>query len=458
MLPSGALTCVRCGSGGLEVSGRHIDCPLCGAMYPVLAGVPVMFGDAVLAPAPRLDEPMARSVLQAFELPVDPIAVLRIRQASGRRVRLGNALAEAEGGQFLERVRSTGHRLPAGAAPPAPATAAGPPAAGEDAPRYRWLKDYIPRLLPPGQDLTANLRFENSGRVVIRHAGPAPVVLAYRWLDEDDRPVPHEDQRTPLPTDVPPGRQLTAPIRLRTPAAPGRYRLRLSMIEEGVRPLEADAKVLPIHVSAAAAAASGRTPAGWTVNPEAPPSYDADHVRAAGMLADWLGRHAPDRPRILEIGGNAYPMIAGLDGELYNVDVDLLGLQVGSMVRRARGGSVNPICADAENLPFPRGFFDAIVVVASLHHFPDPAAALRAMRGRLAPGGFIGLFCEPVGHIWPGAVDPAFLAELEKGVNEQSFSMAEYAMIFRDAGLRAEEVIVDFNSLKARLARPGTAA
>jgi len=43
-------------------------------------------------------------------------------------------------------------------------------------------------------------------------------------------------------------------------------------------------------------------------------------------------------------------------------------------------------------------------------------------------------------------------------VNEQSFSLAEYAMVFRDAELRADEVIIDFNSLKARLVHPGMAA
>jgi len=377
-------------------------------MYPVLAGVPVMFGDAVVSSAPRLDEPTARGVLQAFDLPADPIAVLRIRQISGHRVRLGTALAELEGGQFLDRVRSSGASLPAGAAPAASGTGDGSSSIPEeDVPRYRWLKDYVPRILPPGHDVTANVRFENTGRVVMRHAGPGHVVLTYRWLDEDDRTLDHDDQRTPLPTDVLPGRQLTAPIRLRTPEAQGRYRLRLMMIQEGVHMLEANAKLLPIHVKAAA---SEHTPPDWTVNAQAPTSYEADHVRAAEMLRAWLGRHAPPRPRILEIGGNAYPMIAGLDGELYNVDVDLLGLQVGRMVQRTRGGGVSQICADAENLPFSRGFFDVIVVVASLHHFPDPAATLRGMRNRLAPGGFIGLFCEPVGHIWPGAVDPIFLA------------------------------------------------
>jgi hypothetical protein len=36
-------------------------------------------------------------------------------------------------------------------------------------------------------------------------------------------------------------------------------------------------------------------------------------------------------------------------------------------------------------------------------------------------------------------------------VNEQSFSLREYEMMFRQAELSAAEVVVDLNSLKVRL-------
>jgi SAM-dependent methyltransferase len=426
----------------------YLDCTACGTMYPILAGVPVMFSDAVVVTVPKLDEPTARAVLRAYQLPVDPVALLRVRYASGYRVRLNSVVLEAEALRFVERVRASGHDLPACVPPSVPES---PVVVTDDVPRYRWLKDYVPRRLRPGQELTANIRFENSGPVIMRHAGTRRITLTYQWLDGADNRIPHEDERTPLPTDVPPGGQLTAPIRLTVPSVSGRHRLKLLMIEEGRRWLESDEKILPIHVTATAEEAMLDR---WTLNEQSPESYQADHARAATMLADWLERHVPARPRVLEIGGNSYPMISGMPGELYNVDVDLLGLQVGRMVQRARGGDVTAICADVGNLPFPRYYFDAIVVVASLHHFPDPAAALREMRERLAPGGSIFLLCEPVGHIWPGAVDAAFLTELKDGINEQSFSAAEYAMIFRDAGLSTQEAIVDSNSLKARLINP----
>ncbi len=193
-------------------------------------------------------------------------------------------------------------------------------------------------------------------------------------------------------------------------------------------------------------------PPHWEVNDNKPVGYIADHERGFALMRDWLQRH-PAAPglRLLEIGGNAKPMLGRVPGEAYNVDVDLLGLQVGCVVRRARGNFVTIVCADVQNLPFPEAFFDAIVMFATLHHFPDPGAVLRSLRQHLRPGGFIGLFCEPVGHIWPGAVDPDFAEELHHGVNEQSFTLAEYAQIFRQARLDAPDVVVDHNSLKAYL-------
>jgi SAM-dependent methyltransferase len=88
---------------------------------------------------------------------------------------------------------------------------------------------------------------------------------------------------------------------------------------------------------------------------------------------------------------------------------------------------------------------------ATLHHFPDPARVLAHIATRVRPEGFVGVFCEPVGHIHPGIVDPMFLSELRKGVNEQSFTAAEYDAMFRRARLRAQEAFIDSYSLKARL-------
>jgi SAM-dependent methyltransferase len=446
MLAVSALRCVACGSGGLQSGEDVLDCPACGRAYPVLAEVPVMFSDAGVLRGPLLEPTVARTVLEAMDLPPDPISVLRVRRASRVRARFGDRLIGVESAQFLRRVHASGFPIPEDMLQPVAVAA---PEEPDGQPCCRWITNYIPRVIPPGHAFLANIRFENTGTAVMRQAGEGRITIAFRWLDEAGAPVTVDDIRTPLPLDLPPGRALTLPISLLAPESPGRYGLVIKMVMEGVRWLQPD--LGPIHV-AVREGAGFVPPWHWDINSNKPAGYLADQERGFGLMRDWLQRH-PAAPglRLLEIGGNAKPMLGRVAGEAYNVDVDLLGLQVGCIVRRARGNFVTIVCADAQNLPFAEGFFDAIVMFASLHHFPDPAATLRTLRRHLRPGGFIGLFCEPVGQVWPGAVDPAFTEELHHGVNEQGFSLAEYAQIFRDARLDASEVVVDHNSLKAYL-------
>ncbi len=53
------------------------------------------------------------------------------------------------------------------------------------------------------------------------------------------------------------------------------------------------------------------------------------------------------------------------------------------------------LLADAENLPFADASFDGAFTVASLHHLPDPLAALAEIRRVLRPGGLFALGTEP---------------------------------------------------------------
>ena len=456
------MACLRCRASGLRASGPWVECPECGALYPVRGRVPVMFGAVTPGPAGRLADPAAAAdLLAAYHLPSDPMRVLQVRMLMASQPRFGDALVDVEAGQFL-------HRAGMGADPGAdpgdgPVAAAdgtadegAAPAAPEIA-RVEWLTDHIPRVIPPGHAFTANVRFRNAGATVMRHRPPTHVTIAQRWHEEDGRPVAGAaDLRTPLPLDLPPGRELTLPVQIEAPRVEGRHRLRLLCVQEGIAFCEA-----PLEVTVTLRATVWpEVPAGWHADPDARLDYGQDHARAQALLRDWLAARAPAgtgrAARVLEIGGNAYPAIADIDGDLYNVDVDLLGLQIGCLVQdrmeAARPGRrVRQICADAADLPYPDLYFDAVVMFATLHHFPDPARTLAHAARKLRPGGFIGLFCEPVGHVHPGAVDPDFLRELARGVNEQSFLMREWDAIFRAAGLSVEAAQVDFNSLKARL-------
>ena len=414
-----------------------------------------MFSDVVLTRGPLLAPAVVRTVLRSMELPADTGNALRVRRASGARARYGDQLVAAESAQFLRRIHASGFPVPIELLKTPEPAQAEYPAHGEA--RCHWVTDYIPRAMTPGQAVLANVRFENTGTAPMRHRGNGRINVTFAWTDKAGEIVPTEDYRTPLPIDLPPGQAITLPIRLIPPTVPGRYTLMLRMVMEGVRWLEPEYGPLRITLREDA---DFVPPAHWQLNDQKRVSYTADHERGIAILADWVERCAA-RPdvRMLEVGGNAKPVVAHFPGALYNVDVDLLGLQVGAIAwqvrqRDAAGpppGQLVFVCADANHLPFAENFFDVIIMFASLHHFPQPAALLRRLRGHLRAGGFIGIFCEPIGQIWPGAVEEAFAEELEHGVNEQGFSLAEYAQIFDAAGLRAADLVADHNSLKARL-------
>lgn len=59
------------------------------------------------------------------------------------------------------------------------------------------------------------------------------------------------------------------------------------------------------------------------------------------------------------------------------------------MLARARDKNLLAVRARAEQLPFREGSFDRILVVDALHHFADPAAAIRDFARTLTPGGRI---------------------------------------------------------------------
>jgi len=440
-----ALRCVKCGSGGLDAHDGVLECPVCSRCYPVLSGIPVLVSDVAVVPAAPFPPAMARRLAESFGLEPDLVTTLRMRQASRQSVRFGDPGLDAEGSHFLACARALGHA----AASAAPATPCALP--GNDLPRYRWLIDYIPRAMRPGRESMANVRFENLGRVLMPAAGFARITVTCLWRDAEGHAVPTGDLRTPLPVDVAPGRRLTLPIRLRAPTEPGRYSVTLTMVAEGLSWLNEDARTIEVQVRPCTGVRP--TPA-WVVAAGRPRTGDGDQAKGRALLAAWLKRHAPAQARVLEIGGNVRPAIEGVAGEAYNVDLDLLGLQIAAVIAVQRGSGVRAICADAHALPFDPDFFDAIVMVDTLHRFADPAAVLRGLRFHLRPGGFIAACCEPVGHVWPGSIPPYFLLELQRGATKQSFTMSEYDQIFRVARLAPAEALVENTSLSVRLVGP----
>jgi ubiquinone/menaquinone biosynthesis C-methylase UbiE len=87
-------------------------------------------------------------------------------------------------------------------------------------------------------------------------------------------------------------------------------------------------------------------------------------------------------PRLLEIGygsGIFLPHLAGKTDDLHGVDIHAQFATVAAALER-RGIAATLRSADARELPYGDGFFDAIVAVSALEFVTDIAAAASEMR------------------------------------------------------------------------------
>lgn len=84
--------------------------------------------------------------------------------------------------------------------------------------------------------------FENTGNETWPSVGKLQegmyVNLAYRWFNENNSLI-LEGSRVPLPTSILPGDRVKASLYIRTPSTPGKYRLFISPVQEGVQWFEA---------------------------------------------------------------------------------------------------------------------------------------------------------------------------------------------------------------------------
>ena len=77
-----------------------------------------------------------------------------------------------------------------------------------------------------------SVRVENQGtKLLYCQSEPDAIHLSYHWIDEQGEPVIIDGLRTLLPP-LPPGDSLVIPLRVATPASPGRYRLQVRLVHE----------------------------------------------------------------------------------------------------------------------------------------------------------------------------------------------------------------------------------
>jgi hypothetical protein len=92
----------------------------------------------------------------------------------------------------------------------------------------------VPASIAAGSDHGVLVRLTNRAAADLESGFPFPTRLGYRWLAGGREIEPDNSQRTALPGPVAAGAEVDAVVRVRAPRAPGRYVLRLSVVQEGV--------------------------------------------------------------------------------------------------------------------------------------------------------------------------------------------------------------------------------
>jgi hypothetical protein len=100
-----------------------------------------------------------------------------------------------------------------------------------------------------GTTAAVRVEVENGGAEKIGSFPPFPVQLSYRWLTDEDVEVSGpEALRTPLTPALGPNDRGSYAMTIAAPDQPGRYRLRVTLVQEFVRWLDG----LPSPLSAEA--------------------------------------------------------------------------------------------------------------------------------------------------------------------------------------------------------------
>jgi SAM-dependent methyltransferase len=111
--------------------------------------------------------------------------------------------------------------------------------------------------------------------------------------------------------------------------------------------------------------------------------YSEDDFR---VVAEWLRPFVSPGGVFMDLGGGTGDLGAGvaraLDARVVIVD------PTPQMLARAPAQALVSVrLGAAEEIPFPDGFFDAVLVSDALHHFRDSDSAVREMRRTVRSGG-----------------------------------------------------------------------
>ena len=309
--------------------------------------------------------------------------------------------------------------------------------------RLNFVQHLIDGTMPVNTQVTRSIRVRNEGFAPVSSDTPTPVLLSYHWVDEKGNVIIYEGSRSPLPDRLERGNEISVIMRIQTPPHPGKHRLQIRVIQEFVKWHEDTGLDIEIEITDRI----NHCLIGVDRNNE-PFRYERTQEEAIALVK----RHFPIGPggrrkRILEIGGGVYPVAISRSqdtADVVSVDISFAMSQLGSIVHSLPGRGGDPahflfIAADAMRLPFAPKTFDGIVLCRVLHHFPDPIGLLRQLTKLLGREGRFIVACEPCN---PDPFEPQYLRDLRSGINEQQWTLEEYAHVFTQSGLEPIEATV----------------
>ncbi|MFI6292812.1 DUF4915 domain-containing protein [Nonomuraea sp. NPDC050790] len=136
-----------------------------------------------------------------------------------------------------------------------------------------------------GSLLTVECRVRNTGPELLTPAPPYPVRMLHRWYDADGQEVSTQPIAAALPRSLPPEAVATVLVRARTPRAPGRYRLRVTLAQDGGVPFDEldPGAAADVAVTVVPEGASCEALAGFGVHPS-----EVRAARAAGTVPEMI--------------------------------------------------------------------------------------------------------------------------------------------------------------------------
>ena len=475
------LQCPEC-RGTLQVSDLQFTCLSCLSEYPVESGVPLLIKrDEVIS--------IPNEVMKAFNIP--ETLNNRVQAALTPLIKY-RTHSHPEFANFFARFSPSAIQLQ-----PMPLNAQ---ETGEAVSKIECLTRSFPQTMRSGATEFRSLRIRNGSPRVLYTDERNPLYISYQVFTSSGEPVPCECARSPIPSPLRPGSELTIPVMVRLPTGVrGQLIVRFYFL-----------LIIPTAVGEVEGVPDGSRPStpGWTAwrdklmrsrskaVPDDRASQPVEHIhwfdalplaemvvavkleaedfpadrrdsllnfdvhedvaRADRFLVDVISKLKSagiSHPRILEVGSGVYPISLRACDENSTVivsDISLVMQTLASLMHENNPAVLDSRAAfasfDMMYPPFRDGTFDIICICAAFHHIPYPAEFLKRLAPMLSVRGRFVAVREPC---LVNPTEPTYISELANGFNEQMFELSEWKAIISEGGFTLDKAIIDFDcSLK----------